>query len=117
MATTINGGAGNDVVNVSSDAPANAGDLDGIAGPLTFNGQADNDTLNLSDAGGATANNNVIVTATEVQNLAGPADNVTVTYGTLEALDLTGNANAEVFNVRSSSAATTISQKVARRID
>src|SRR5262249_21304513 len=52
-ATTVNMGAGNDVVNVSSDAPANLGNLDGINGTLTIDGGTGSNALNVSDFGTA----------------------------------------------------------------
>jgi len=39
VTATINTGAGNDAINVSSDAPANTGSLDGILGRLTINAE------------------------------------------------------------------------------
>ncbi len=106
--TIVNGGADNDAVNVSSDAPTNTGNLDGLAGTLTVNGDAGTDSLALSDAGGATANSNAIVANTQVTGFAGPTDAVAVTYGTIEALSLTGNANSETFTVQDPGAPTTI---------
>src|SRR5262249_42729587 len=48
---TITGGAGNDVFNFSSDAPANTGDLSGLAGAVTVDGSGGTNTLNVSEAG------------------------------------------------------------------
>jgi len=107
-ATIVNGGDDDDAVNIASDAPTNAGNLDGIAGAVTVNGDAGADTLAISDAGGATANANVTVANTQVGNFAGPADAVAITYGTVEALSLTGNANSETFTVQDPGASTTI---------
>ena len=39
-ATEVNGGTENDVVNISSDAPTSAGNLDGILGDICVNGDA-----------------------------------------------------------------------------
>ncbi len=49
-ATTVNGGIGNDTINVGNSANR----LDDIQGPLTVNGQAGTATLTINDSGDAT---------------------------------------------------------------
>src|SRR5262249_52490633 len=92
--TVVNGGAGNDAVNVSSDAPTNNGNLNAVAGTLTVDVGAGANTMVVSDFGGATPNANVVLTATQITGFAGPADATTINYaatgGTL-ALTLRGS--------------------------
>jgi len=49
--TTVYANDGNDTFNVSSDAPDNLGDLDGINGDLHLDGGDGDNTLNISDRG------------------------------------------------------------------
>jgi len=81
--TTVNGGAGDDVFNVSSDAPVNAGTLNNLAGPLVLNGDGGTNTLFLSDAGDL-ADNIGTLTSTTLTGL-GTAG---VTYADMAALTL-----------------------------
>ncbi|HUG70264.1 MAG TPA: CHRD domain-containing protein, partial [Pirellulaceae bacterium] len=75
---------GNDTVNVSSDAPVNAGNLNGIDGQLNINTGAGIDTLNLSDLGDVAGD-------TYVFGLVGQA--TTISFGDGDATpDVTFNA-------------------------
>ncbi|CAK9091593.1 Acyl-CoA dehydrogenase IpdE2 (5OH-HIP-CoA dehydrogenase beta subunit) [Durusdinium trenchii] len=47
----IFGGLGNDLINVSSDAPTNLGSIDPIEGPVYVDGQGGSDTLVVNDKG------------------------------------------------------------------
>ena len=47
--TTVDTGAGNDTVDVSSDGKLGLGTLSGLSAPLTIDGQGGTDTLNISD--------------------------------------------------------------------
>ncbi|MCA9184423.1 MAG: hypothetical protein KDA99_02345, partial [Planctomycetales bacterium] len=105
-ATSIDAAAGNDTFNISSDAPTNAGNLDTITATLTITGGDDDDSLILSDAGGATANANVVITDSSVTGLAGPADDVDVLIDTIEAVQVVGNASDESFSLQPSSGST-----------
>ncbi|MCA9188119.1 MAG: hypothetical protein KDA99_20970, partial [Planctomycetales bacterium] len=99
-ATNIDAGAGNDTFHVSSDAPTDTGSLDAIIATLTITGGDDDDSLILSDAGGATANANVVITDAKVAGMAGPADDVDVDYASIESLTIIGNNNDETFDVQ-----------------
>ncbi|TWT82310.1 Dockerin type I repeat protein [Planctomycetes bacterium CA13] len=82
--TTLLGGSGDDLFNLSSDAPINNGNVDGIAAALTIEGESDTDVLNISDEGGA-ADASGLLTSTTITGLgnAGP-----ITYATIETLNL-----------------------------
>src|SRR5262249_53756575 len=77
---TLNMGAGDDTINVSSDAPANLGNLDGINATLTIDAGTGSNALNVSDFGSAAGNPNVVVSGTQIQNFAGTANNQTINY-------------------------------------
>ncbi len=62
--TDPTGGAGDDTVNVSSNAPTNTGNLDAIDGQLNINTDGGRDDLNLSDSGDADGDNYVFGFAT-----------------------------------------------------
>jgi len=86
----VNGGDDNDTVNVSSDAPANAGTLNAIVGSLCIDTGAGSDQIVLSDQGqNLLANSNVIVTDNSVTGFAGPANNVPIFFQYEGALELT----------------------------
>jgi len=54
--TTVNTGAGANVLNISSNAPVGSGGvLAGLAGRLIVNGQGTSDTMNLDDSGNSAA--------------------------------------------------------------
>ena len=84
-ATTINAGAGNDVIGVGSLAPATGGTVNAIAGALTINGDTGSDTLTIDDSGDTAANTGNL-TATALTGLGmGPSG---LTYGTVEILNV-----------------------------
>ncbi|PLX90217.1 MAG: hypothetical protein C0620_13905 [Desulfuromonas sp.] len=58
--TTVYANDGDDTFNVSSDAPDNLGDLDGINGDLHLDGGDGDNTLNISDRGNDTGRTIVI---------------------------------------------------------
>jgi acrosin len=110
VVTTVAGNGGNDTVNVSSDAPANTGNLDGIAGTLTLDGGAGTNALVVSDFGqSATANGNVVVTSTQITGLAGATNASVINYASGGGtLTLRGSDTlADTFHVRSTLAAFT----------
>ncbi len=69
--TTVNAGPGDDVIHVSSDAPADAGTLDGLKGPLEIDGQAGSNTLTISE-GGSTTGDVVKLTSSQVVSAVVP---------------------------------------------
>jgi len=107
-ALTINGGDGNDVFNVSSDAPTNAGNVNAIAATLTLNGENNSDTINLSDAGDAT-NNTGTITSTTISGLGLGSP---ITYGTMEAININLGSGNDNFTITSPTAVTTVSGNV-----
>ncbi len=93
--TTVNGGTGDDVVNVGSD-PANVANsnLDGILGALTVNGDAGADTLNFNDQG--TTANSIYTLANSAFQRSGTA---VVTYATTETVNLNAGSGSDTINV------------------
>jgi|GEM_PF-2970141 len=95
--TTVNAGAGNDTVNVSSDAPTNLGTLNGLAAALFVYGNAGVDILNVSDIGDPT-NNTGDLTSTQLTGLGmGGA----LTYGGFEILNITLGSGYDLISVHS----------------
>jgi Ca2+-binding RTX toxin-like protein len=96
---TVNGGAGNDSFVVSPTAR----NLNAIAGPLQVNGGGGTDSLAVSDANDA-ANATYSLTSTHVSR---PGSG-TIGYAAVENLRLFGGTAADVYNVESTLAATTV---------
>jgi hypothetical protein len=66
-------GAGDDTFNISSDAPANLGDLDGIRGNLVLAGGEGVNSLNLSDLGNVTGRSGAVIADTYIGGMTGDA--------------------------------------------
>ncbi len=73
--TTIATFGGDATVNVSSDAPINSGNLDGIEGELTLLMGAGVNELNISDKGSTVADDNILITQNRITGLAPAAIN------------------------------------------
>ncbi len=100
--TLLETGGGNDVVNVSSDAPTNGGTLNALAGHLTVDGQGGSDTLNASDAGDGAANSGEL-TSTDLTGLGSAG----ITYAGLEFLNIDLGSGGDTFTIRSTHAGQT----------
>ncbi|MBC1253909.1 hypothetical protein GNE54_00490, partial [Trichormus variabilis V5] len=98
--TTINGDAGNDVINIGSST---SNTVNTIAAALTINGGNGIDTVNINDSGDTAANTGTL-TSTAITGLS-PA---TITYGTVETLNINLGAGADTLTVSSTSATTTV---------
>src|SRR5262249_46909886 len=104
-AASINMGAGSDTINVSSDAPANLGDLNGIQGALSLDAGTGANVMHISDFGETTlANSNIGITPNQITGIAGPTNNNPITYhasgGTFSDLTLDGsNTLSDTFNI------------------
>lgn len=101
---TVRMGAGNDIINVSSDAPANLGNLDGINATLTVDAGGGSNVLAVSDFGSLLANPDVLVNNLQIQNFSGSANDQTITYqaigGTFSAVTLNGSdTQSDTFKV------------------
>src|SRR5207247_286296 len=78
--TIILGGLGDDGISVSSDAPTNSGNLDGITSTLTVDAGAGNtNVLVVSDFGGS-GNPNITVSSSSVTGFAGAANDQVINY-------------------------------------
>src|SRR5262249_11347811 len=89
-ATTVENGAGVNVVNVNDSAPGTNGNVNGIVGLRTVTGQSANDTLNVDDKDGPSAQT-AILTATTLAGLGMRGGNAALTgisYSGIEALNL-----------------------------
>ncbi len=73
--TTISTFDGDATVNVSSDAPTNSGNLDGIEGELTLLMGGGINELNISDIGATAADNDILITENRISGLAPAAIN------------------------------------------
>src|SRR5262249_55386854 len=108
-ATMINGNGGDDTINISSDAPTNNGNLDGIAGTLTVDAGSGANTLVISDFGQtSTPNSNAVLTSNQLTGFAGPTNATVIQFaatgGTL-ALTLRGSdALPDTITVQSTAA-------------
>ena len=70
---TISSHDGNDTFNVSSDAPNNLGNLDGIRGDLVLEGGGGVNTLNISDRGNTTGRDDAFITDHIISGMTGDA--------------------------------------------
>ncbi len=68
--TNINTGAGADTINISSVAAVNAGDLDGIQGPVAVDVGTESNRLVLGDFDDVIGNSNVVVTSNQITGMA-----------------------------------------------
>ena len=103
---TVNGQSGNDTINVSSNAPSNTGMLAGITAPLTINGGGQSgDTINVSDLGDTNASTSML-TNTQLTSTAF-GENGNLTYGSIMTLNFSMGSGGNTFNVASTAAATT----------
>jgi Ca2+-binding RTX toxin-like protein len=116
--TVASGGANTDTINISSDAPANAGSLDGILGVICVQGDDHDsrdttlsvscngttnsntfdtgDVLNISDAGDVD-DNTYTLTATSFWTYTATY-NQTIHYATIETLNVTaGTGNDQIY--------------------
>ncbi len=84
-------GAGDDAVNVSSDAPAHLGNVDGIAGTLTIDGGLGSNTLEVSDYGKTTGAVNATLTANQITGLAPAAINYRAVGGSFSSIRVDGS--------------------------
>ncbi len=71
--TMLTGTDGNDTFNISSDAPANQGVLDGIRGDLIIDGGGGVNTLNVSDRGNTSGRTGVVITDHDITGMTGDA--------------------------------------------
>ena len=101
-ATTVNTGSGDDTINVGSLSGA----VDGIAALLTVNGNdpaSGSDVLNVDDSGD-TGPNTGTLTATTIAGL----DMVgSITYGTIETLNIDLGSGGDTFTIAGTHAGTT----------
>ena len=100
--TTLNAGAGNDVITVGSLAPGTGGTVANIRGALTVNGEAGTDTVTVDDSGGRN-NTDVTLTATTVTMRSASA----ITYGTVETLQVNTSSGGDAGVLIQSTSATT----------
>jgi Ca2+-binding RTX toxin-like protein len=88
----LSGGAGNDTFNLGSLDPVT---VDAIDGPVTVSGGDDEDTLNVIDTGDTTANTGALTSTM----LTGLGMQNGVTYGTLEALNISLGSGGNTFTI------------------
>src|SRR5690606_36288441 len=96
-ATTLNGGAGDDLFIVGSLAPDFGGTVNNIQAQLTLNGRGGNDTLLVDDSGDTEANEGTLTATT----LTGLGMTGGITYGTMEAVEVFLGSGGNTFAVTS----------------
>ncbi|GFO63477.1 beta strand repeat-containing protein [Geomonas paludis] len=73
--TSVVGGRGDDIFNVSSDAPENLGNLDGIRSDLRLDAGGGDNTLNVSDRGNASGRGSIgadaVITDHDITGMTG----------------------------------------------
>ncbi len=95
---TLNGGGGTDIFNLT------ASNLDPLAGAVTINGGGGTNTVNVNDQTKSGVQT-YVVTATTVTR--GPVF-AGLTYASIQDLFLNGGTGADIYNIQSTSAATTV---------
>jgi uncharacterized repeat protein (TIGR01451 family) len=105
-ATMVNGGVGNETVNVSSNAPTNTGSLAGIAAALTFNAGTGSNRLVASNFGATSGDSNVVVSDSTITGFAPSTITYTGTYGLVRLIGSNSPGLAEQFTVNDPSAST-----------
>jgi acrosin len=103
-AATINTGAGNDAITVSSSATRTAGKLDGINANVTIDAGAGVNSLTVNDYASTIANTNVQISATQITGMAGTDNSATIAYaataGSFSSLRIEGsNTAADAFTI------------------
>ena len=88
--TNLNTGGGNDVVNVGNVS----NQISSITGPLAINGQAGTDTINVRDQGSGAAESYTLSATTLASS-----DAATITFGTVERLNLNAGALGDTLTV------------------
>ena len=102
-ATTVNGEAGIDTINVGSLAPGVGGLVDDIDAILTLNGGDDFDQINVDDTGDGT-NNTGRLTSTRITDLGMGGH---IDYFTTEVLDIDLGTGGDTFTIASTHPGTT----------
>ncbi|HEX4999276.1 MAG TPA: LEPR-XLL domain-containing protein, partial [Terriglobia bacterium] len=105
--TTIHGGAGADTVHVGSLAPATGGVVDGIGALLSVHGDdaaVGNDTLNLDETGDAGANTGALTSSM----ITGLGMTGSISYATIEKVNVHLGGGSDTFNIQSVSVMTTV---------
>ena len=100
---TVNAGGGSDTVNVGSLAPGTGGNVNAIAGHLTVNGNGSADTLNVDDTGDGAGNTGQLTNTT----ITGLGMGGSITYGTVETLNIGLGSGGDVFTIQSTHGGTT----------
>lgn len=99
---TINAGGGDDVFNVSSNAPTNTGNLASLNGPLTLDGQGGSNKLTVSNSGFG-GSDNVTITDSSITGTAAGGYNITYaatsggTFG--KGIQFDGSSGGNTINV------------------
>ncbi len=101
--TTVNGGAGADTINVGTSAPGTSGNVNFIGALLTVNGNGNGDTLNVDDTGDSVGNPGVLSSTSITQLGMGGS----ITYGTVETLNIGLGSGGDTFTIQSTHAGTT----------
>jgi hypothetical protein len=106
--TTLRTGAGNNTINLGSNAPAISGNLNSISGKVVVQGEGASDTLNLDDTGDGVANTGNL-TSTRITGLGMAADDVNkgVEYHSVETLNLNLGSGDDIFTIQSTHQGTT----------
>ena len=100
--TTVNTGAGANVVNVGSNEPSTSGVTTGIAGSLVVVGSG-SDTMNVDDTGNTTGQSGTLTSTTLTGLGMGTSG---ITYSGLSALNINLGSGNDTFNVRSTNSTT-----------
>ncbi len=100
--TTLNTGAGTNVVNVGSNEPSASGVTTGIAGSLVIVGSG-SDTLNVDDTGNTTGQSGTLTSTTLVGLGMGASG---ITYSGLTKLNINLGSGNDTFNVQSTKSTT-----------
>jgi hypothetical protein len=102
--TTISTGGGTNLVNVGSLAPAAGGTADQIGGPLVLSNSPAGTTLNLDDTGSTAAKTGFLTSST----ITGLGMAGGISYTGVASVNVNLGSGNDIFNIQSTSAATTV---------
>ncbi len=105
VATVYGKSGGADIINVSSNAPTNTGNLAGINALLTINGGNGTSTANINDTGDRSGTSSTLSNSALTSTAFGPSGSIA--YGSLANLNILLGSGGDQITITSTAVATT----------